>query len=124
MRKHMDMYAQVQTYNISDEHAILVNVYGTHTQSYAYASTQKFLHKSEDGAEAPFIYMPENEHTNSCIHTHMYICRSFSGKAEKGKENPYSCVVLAGWRTVEERRANLQHFKDGDVRFLICTGSA
>ena len=34
--------------------------------------------------------------------------RGFRGKAEKGKENPYSCVVLAGWRTVEERRANLQ----------------
>jgi ATP-dependent RNA helicase DDX1 len=34
--------------------------------------------------------------------------RAFKGKAEKGKENPFSCVVLAGWRSVEERRTNLQ----------------
>jgi len=47
--------------------------------------------------------------------------RAFGGKAEKGRENPYSCVVLGSWRTMEQRRANLQHFKDGDVRFLICT---
>jgi len=50
--------------------------------------------------------------------------RAFRGKAEKGKENPYSCVVLAGWRSVEERRDNLQAFKDGDVRFLIATDVA
>ncbi|EKX49574.1 hypothetical protein GUITHDRAFT_162044 [Guillardia theta CCMP2712] len=50
--------------------------------------------------------------------------RKFHGKAEKGKENPYSCVVLAGWRSVEERRQNLQAFKDGDVRFLIATDVA
>ncbi|KAJ1483079.1 DEAD-domain-containing protein [Baffinella frigidus] len=48
----------------------------------------------------------------------------FRGKAEKGRENPYSCVVLAGWRSVEERRANLQSFKDGDVRFLVATDVA
>ncbi len=50
--------------------------------------------------------------------------RGFRGKAEKGKENPYSCLVLAGWRSVEERRENLQAFKDGDVRFLIATDVA
>ncbi len=27
----------------------------------------------------------------------------------------YSCVVLAGQRSNDERRTNLQHFKDGDV---------
>jgi ATP-dependent RNA helicase DDX1 len=40
---------------------------------------------------------------------------------EKGKENPYSCCVLAGGRTQDERRRNLDAFRDGDVRFLICT---
>uniref|UniRef100_A0A0G4F4K4 DEAD box protein 1 n=1 Tax=Chromera velia CCMP2878 TaxID=1169474 RepID=A0A0G4F4K4_9ALVE len=50
--------------------------------------------------------------------------RGFSGKAETGKENPYSCVVLAGMRQQEERRRNLEHFKSGDVRFLICTDVA
>lgn len=41
-----------------------------------------------------------------------------------GKENPYSCVVLGGMRSQEERQRNLQHFKDGEVRFLICTDVA
>mmetsp|Transcript_21214 Transcript_21214/g.55176 ORF Transcript_21214/g.55176 Transcript_21214/m.55176 type:complete len:735 (-) Transcript_21214:161-2365(-) len=50
--------------------------------------------------------------------------RGFKGKAEKGKENPYSCVVLAGFRRADERKRNLQHFKDGDVRFMICTDVA
>eukprot|EP01054_Gregarina_sp_Poly1_P005909 Gregarina_sp_Poly_1__5908@NODE_310_length_9629_cov_213_427526_g267_i0_p2_GENE_NODE_310_length_9629_cov_213_427526_g267_i0NODE_310_length_9629_cov_213_427526_g267_i0_p2_ORF_typecomplete_len759_score107_28DEAD/PF00270_29/2_3e41DEAD/PF00270_29/1_6e03Helicase_C/PF00271_31/2_8e21SPRY/PF00622_28/4_2e21ResIII/PF04851_15/0_67ResIII/PF04851_15/0_00034ERCC3_RAD25_C/PF16203_5/3_2e05UTP25/PF06862_12/6_7e02UTP25/PF06862_12/0_11_NODE_310_length_9629_cov_213_427526_g267_i01342410 len=50
--------------------------------------------------------------------------RGFAGKMEGGKENPYSCVVLAGMRQQEERVKNLQHFKDGDVRFLICTDVA
>ena len=35
---------------------------------------------------------------------------------EKGKENPYSCVVLAGMRSMDERRRNLEAFKAGDVR--------
>ena len=32
--------------------------------------------------------------------------------AEKGKENPYSCVVLAGQRSMDERRHALRAFKD------------
>ena len=43
---------------------------------------------------------------------------------ETGVENAYSCVVLGGARSMEERRRNLQAFKDGDVRFLICTDVA
>uniref|UniRef100_A0A7S2YVG3 Helicase C-terminal domain-containing protein n=1 Tax=Chloropicon laureae TaxID=464258 RepID=A0A7S2YVG3_9CHLO len=50
--------------------------------------------------------------------------KKFRGKVEKGLENPYSCVVLAGARSMHERRAALQAFKDGDVRFLICTDVA
>ena len=50
--------------------------------------------------------------------------QKFRGKVEKGKENIYSCCVLAGMRSMQERRANLQAFKDGDVRFLICTDVA
>jgi len=48
----------------------------------------------------------------------------FGGKVESGKENPYSCVVLAGAREQRERQRNLDAFKDGDVRFLICTDVA
>jgi len=48
----------------------------------------------------------------------------FRGKMESGKENPYSCVVLAGARNQKERQRNLEAFKDGDVRFLICTDVA
>ena len=50
--------------------------------------------------------------------------KSFRGKVEKGLENPYSCVVLAGARSMQERRQALAAFKDGDVRFLICTDVA
>merc|ERR1740130_1724404 len=46
------------------------------------------------------------------------------GKGESGKENPYSCVVLAGGRQHKERKDNLEAFKGGDVRFLICTDVA
>jgi ATP-dependent RNA helicase DDX1 len=48
----------------------------------------------------------------------------FRSGMEKGKENKYSCVVLAGMRSMEERRRNLAAFKAGDVRFLICTDVA
>eukprot|EP00929_Paragymnodinium_shiwhaense_P000883 TRINITY_DN101089_c0_g1_i1.p1 TRINITY_DN101089_c0_g1~~TRINITY_DN101089_c0_g1_i1.p1 ORF type:complete len:833 (-),score=257.16 TRINITY_DN101089_c0_g1_i1:120-2618(-) len=48
----------------------------------------------------------------------------FRGKMESGKENPYSCVVLAGARLQKERQRNLEAFKDGDVRFMICTDVA
>lgn len=50
--------------------------------------------------------------------------RKFTGTKEGGKENPYSCCVLAGLRSMDERRRNLQAFKDGDVRILICTDVA
>ncbi|CAD7927474.1 unnamed protein product [Amoebophrya sp. A120] len=48
----------------------------------------------------------------------------FRGKTETGKENPYSCVVLAGMRDQDERRMNLEAFKEGDIRFLVCTDVA
>lgn len=50
--------------------------------------------------------------------------RKFSGKAEKGKENPYSNVCLHSGYKPAERRENLEMFKDGDVRLLICTDVA
>ena len=49
---------------------------------------------------------------------------AFRGKRESGKEHPYSCVVLGGARSMDERRAALAAFKDGDVRFLIATDVA
>lgn len=50
--------------------------------------------------------------------------KSWGGKMESGKENPYSCVVLAGARNHRERKDSLEAFKEGDVRFLICTDVA
>jgi len=50
--------------------------------------------------------------------------KGYGGKMETGKENPYSCVVLAGMRNQDERRSNLESFKEGDVRFLVCTDVA
>ncbi|KAF8064578.1 DDX1 [Scenedesmus sp. PABB004] len=46
------------------------------------------------------------------------------GPRESGKEHPYSCLVLAGARSMDERRAALQAFKDGGVRLLIATDVA
>lgn len=43
---------------------------------------------------------------------------------EKGKENPYSNVILSGGLTPEQRARNLENFKDGLVRFLLCTDVA
>lgn len=37
---------------------------------------------------------------------------------------PYSCAVLGGARTTEERREALQLFREGKVRFLIATDAA
>eukprot|EP01041_Mallomonas_annulata_P009470 gene9470-19665_t len=61
-----------------------------------------------------------------CDNLETFLCAhgggsKFRGRAETGKENPYSCAVLAGMRSMEERRASLEAFKEGDVRFLICT---
>ena len=44
--------------------------------------------------------------------------------AGRGIVNEYSCVCLHGDRRPQERKDNLQAFKTGDVRFLICTDVA
>lgn len=49
--------------------------------------------------------------------------RGFGGKAESGKENPYSCTILHGGKG-PERQVALDAFKEGDVRFIICTDVA
>lgn len=38
--------------------------------------------------------------------------------------NKYSCVCLHGDRKPNERKANLECFKRGEVKFLICTDVA
>ncbi|CAM9116132.1 unnamed protein product [Discosporangium mesarthrocarpum] len=48
----------------------------------------------------------------------------YTGKTSSGKENKFSCCVVAGMRSMKQRRANLQAFKEGDIRFLICTDVA
>eukprot|EP00756_Hemistasia_phaeocysticola_P022661 Hpha_TRINITY_DN15848_c2_g1::TRINITY_DN15848_c2_g1_i1::g.188968::m.188968/K13177/DDX1; ATP-dependent RNA helicase DDX1 len=50
--------------------------------------------------------------------------RGFQGRVEKGKENIYSNVPLHSGRPPRERKENLEMFKDGEVRFLICTDVA
>lgn len=46
------------------------------------------------------------------------------GGGSKAMVNEYSCVCLHGDRRPQERKANLQAFKDGEARFLICTDVA
>lgn len=50
-----------------------------------------------------------------------------NGKAKQSSKmlaSAYSCKVLAGKRSMEERTKNLKAFKDGDVRILIATDVA
>jgi ATP-dependent RNA helicase DDX1 len=48
----------------------------------------------------------------------------FKGSRESGPEIEYSCAVLHGGRRAEERRAALAAFRNGEVRFLVCTDVA
>ncbi|XP_014244665.1 ATP-dependent RNA helicase Ddx1 [Cimex lectularius] len=41
-----------------------------------------------------------------------------------GKNNPFSCVCLHGDRKPQERKSNYEAFKQGHVKFLICTDVA
>jgi ATP-dependent RNA helicase DDX1 len=64
-----------------------------------------------------------------CDNLETFLCNhgggsKFREKKESGKENEYSCCVLAGMRDQSQRRINLEAFKDGNVRFLICTDVA
>ncbi|SBT77453.1 ATP-dependent RNA helicase DDX1, putative [Plasmodium ovale] len=50
--------------------------------------------------------------------------KAYKGTVETMKENKYSCVILKGKMSNEERKNNLNAFKKGEVRFLICTDIA
>ncbi len=49
---------------------------------------------------------------------------SLPENTKKGLEVKYSCRVLGGMLSMEERRKNLQLFKEGEIRVLICTDVA
>ena len=64
-----------------------------------------------------------------CNNLESFLCehgggQKFRGRVESGKEHKYSCCVLAGMRSMQDRRAALDAFREGDVRFLICTDVA
>lgn len=50
--------------------------------------------------------------------------KSISGDKRKRLPSSYSCAVLAGAKSMDERRAALESFKEGHVRFLIATDVA
>lgn len=50
--------------------------------------------------------------------------RYLNKMGQRGRNSPYSCVCLHGDRRPPERKANLEKFKNNDVRFLICTDVA
>merc|ERR1712228_182451 len=50
--------------------------------------------------------------------------KAFYGATSSGKENPYSCIALHSGIPQHRRAENLALFKNGDVRFLICTDVA
>jgi ATP-dependent RNA helicase DDX1 len=64
-----------------------------------------------------------------CDNLEAFLCahgggKKFSEKMDSGKEHAYSCCVLAGMRSMADRRRNLEAFKEGYVRFLLCTDVA
>eukprot|EP01083_Nonionella_stella_P028991 79902_1 len=50
--------------------------------------------------------------------------RKFNAASTGGKENPYSCIALHSGVRQHQRADNLKLFKDGFVRFLVCTDVA
>ena len=48
----------------------------------------------------------------------------FTYSRETGKEARFSCAVLGGMKSMAERRASLEAFKEGAVRILLCTDVA
>lgn len=48
--------------------------------------------------------------------------KQVGGAGGMGVADKYSCRVLAGMRSMEERQRSLQAFKEGEVRILIATG--
>ncbi|KAJ9472755.1 ATP-dependent RNA helicase Ddx1 [Diplonema papillatum] len=66
---------------------------------------------------------------DDCDHLSEYLNRrggegGFDGRREKGKENPYSNVAMHSGFDARTRRDHLDMFKEGEVRFLICTDVA
>jgi len=45
-------------------------------------------------------------------------------KAANVQTSAYSCAVLGGAKSMDERRTNLSAFKSGEIKFLICTDVA
>jgi ATP-dependent RNA helicase DDX1 len=56
-----------------------------------------------------------------CDNMEDYLIRAGGGH---GKANPFSCVCLHSDRKPQERKENLEKFKRGEVKFLICTDVA
>jgi ATP-dependent RNA helicase DDX1 len=48
--------------------------------------------------------------------------KQIGGAGGMGTSDKYSCRVLAGMRSMDERQKSLEAFKEGEVRILICTG--
>jgi ATP-dependent RNA helicase DDX1 len=48
----------------------------------------------------------------------------FRGSRDSGPQVAYSCAVLHGGRRPDERRSALAAFRNGEVRFLVCTDVA
>lgn len=56
-----------------------------------------------------------------CDNLETYLCsldgsQKFRGKQEGGKEAKYSCVVVAGKRSSQDQRENLDAFQSGHIR--------
>lgn len=59
-----------------------------------------------------------------CDNLERYFRSLGGGGGAAGPASPFSCAVLAGARSMDQRRAALATFKAGEVRFLIATDVA
>lgn len=55
---------------------------------------------------------------------HFIISYCFILGRGSGRDNPFTCVCLHGDRKPAERKSNYDAFKQGQVKFLICTDVA
>eukprot|EP00041_Stephanoeca_diplocostata_P030216 m.907818 g.907818 ORF g.907818 m.907818 type:complete len:736 (+) comp23711_c1_seq21:2004-4211(+) len=81
----------------------------------------KYLRKAIDtlGMDQAIIFCRTKQ---DCNHMEEFLLGCGGGAASM--VNEYSCCCVHGDRSVQVRRANLQAFKDGERRFLICTDVA
>ncbi|XP_064401585.1 ATP-dependent RNA helicase DDX1-like isoform X2 [Halichondria panicea] len=110
-----------------------VNTDGIHSKDNKRSSNPESLSAGVKLLKAEYLVKAINEHKMDqaiifcrtkldCDNIEAYLLSL--GGGPKAMVNEYTCVCLHSDRRPQERKENLQSFKDGEVRFLICTDVA